>query len=97
MALTRSGDQIEENPCRAPVAVAHNGQLEAVKLLLTYQVNVDMADYKGLTAVDLAQKLAMRPLHQDTMPSILALLKEYGNNSLPRPTLVEEVGTLQAA
>lgn len=81
--LLRSGGdpnlttESEENPCRYPLAVAvSNGRLEAVKLLLAYHADMTLADARGMTALDLAQKLALRPFKQETMQSIVFLLSE---------------------
>lgn len=72
----------EENPCRSPLAVAvSNGRLEAVKLLMAYQVNIERRDDKGMTAIDLAQKLSLRPLHRDKIMAILSLLQDYQTKS----------------
>ncbi len=73
--------QSEENPCRSPLMVAvSNGRMEAVKLLLAYNVNADIPDYRGRTAINLAQKLSLRPLHKSQMISIVSLLQEYHNS-----------------
>lgn len=91
LLLTNGADanrttQSEENPCRSPLAVAvSNGRLEAVKLLIAHNANVDMTDNNGLTAIDLAQKLVLRPLHRDKITTILSLLKEHETSSLRHP------------
>jgi ankyrin repeat protein len=77
--------QSEENPCRSPLMVAvSNGRLEAVRLLLSYNANINLLDTQRQTALDLAQKLSLRPLHRDKMLIILSLLKERQNHLLLR-------------
>jgi ankyrin repeat protein len=66
----------EENPRRSPLAVS-NGRLEAVRLLLSYNADVNLPNIQGQTPIALARKLASRPLHRENMVGMLSLLKEY--------------------
>ena len=70
---TRSAD----NPSRSPLAVAiSNGRLAAVKMLVSYYADTKTPNCQGMTAQELAKKLAKRPFQQEAMAEIVSFLKE---------------------
>ena len=77
--------QSEENPSRTALAVAvSNGRLDAVQALVAHDVNIHKRDYSGLTPVELAEKLALRPFHQDQMAAIASFLREKMDSNVRR-------------
>lgn len=69
--------QSEENPSRTALAVAiSNGRFEVVKALVAYKANIDQRDYSGLMPIELAEKLSLRPFHQQEIVAIASFLKE---------------------
>ena len=68
----------QENPKRSPLVVAvSNGRLESVKLLIAYHADTTQTDSNGMTALDLARKLAQRPFRQEAMQSIISVLTQH--------------------
>ena len=66
----------EENPYRAPLAVAiRNGRSEIVELLMEHGVST--TPYDQPTPLDLARELALRPLHRERMAKIVSLLESH--------------------
>ncbi len=77
--------QSEENPSRSALAVAiRNGRLEVVQALVDYGANIDARGPDGLVPVELAQKLALRPFHQEKIVAIALFLKEAKADSVGR-------------
>ncbi len=80
--------QSEENPSRTALAVAiSNGRFEAVQALVAYNVNTDQRDYSGLTPIELAEKLSLRPFHRQEIVAIILFLQEAKASSA-RQTLI---------
>ena len=68
----------QENLRRSPLAVAvSNGQVEVVEMLLAYHADAEQTDASGMTALDLARKLAQRPFRQEAMHRIVSLLTRH--------------------
>ena len=77
--------QSEENPSRTALAVAiSNGRFEAVQALVAHGADVDARGPDGLTPVELAQKLARRPFHQEKIAAIALFLKQVKAGSVGR-------------
>ena len=68
----------QENPHRWPLTVAvSNGRPEAVNLLLAYHADATQTDSNGMTALDLARKLAQRPFRKEAMQNIIPILVQH--------------------
>ena len=78
----------QENPKRSPLFVAvSNGRPEAVKLLLAYHADIAHTDSNGMTALDLARRLAQRPFRKEAMQSIVSVLSERQTKGVQRGVL----------
>ena len=78
----------QENLRRSPLAVAvSNGQVEAVEMLLAYHADTEYTDFNGMTALDLARKLAQRPFRQEAMHNIVSLLTRHQKKDLAEKEL----------
>lgn len=81
--------QSEENPSRTALAVAiSNGRLEAVQALVARGADIDARGPDGLIPVELAQKLARRPFHQEKIAAIALLLEEAKAGSMRQPAVL---------
>ena len=82
----------QENPKRSPLAVAvSNGRPEAVEMLLAYHADTEHCDFHGLTALDLARKLAKRPFRQEAMHNIVSILTQHQKQNSARKELEKEL------
>lgn len=87
----------QENPKRSPLAVAvGNGRPEAVTLLLTYHADTEHSDFNGMTALDLARKLAQRPFRQEAMQNIVFILTQHQTKESAPKDLGKELTTSAA-
>lgn len=78
----------QENSRRTPLAVAvSNGRPDAVNLLLAYHADTAVTDANGMTALELARKLALRPFKQEAMQSIISFLSEAASPRSPNNVL----------
>jgi len=75
----------QENPSRSALVVAvSNGRFELVQVLVAHGADAQTQDAAGLTAVALAEKLALRPFHKDKMVAIASFLRENTGSNIHR-------------
>jgi len=75
----------QENPSRLALAVAvSNGRFEAVQMLVAHGADTHARDAAGLTAAALAEKLSLRPFHQEEMIAIASFLRENTESGVRR-------------
>jgi len=75
----------QENPSRSALVVAvSNGRFELVQVLVAHGADAQTQDAAGLTAVALAEKLALRPFHKDKMVAIASFLRENTGSNIRR-------------